>query len=97
MVPATRSQENADMMNKIKSALLTRAMKLMTDPNVMKLLSNPKVATLFIQSLQLKGQAEELWASQLKRLAAQFNFATKEEVEALRAELARLQNRTSSN
>jgi hypothetical protein len=85
------------MMNKIKGALLSRAMKLMTDPNVMKLLSNPKVASLFIQGLQLKSQAEELWSQQLRSLAGSLNLATREEVEALKAELAALQDRTSPN
>jgi hypothetical protein len=85
------------MLNKIKGALLSRAMKMMTDPNVMKLLSNPKVASLFIQGLQLKSQAEEVWAQQLRRLAGTLNLATREEVEALKAELEALQDRTSPN
>lgn len=85
------------MMSKIKGALLSRAMKLMTDPNVMKLLSNPKVASLFIQGLQLKSQAEALWDQQLHRLAATLNLATREEVEALKAEIAALQERSAPN
>ena len=81
----------------LKGALLSRAMKMMTDPSVMKLLSNPKVASLFIQGLQLKSQAEEVWALQLRKLADSLNLATREEVESLKAELAALADRTSPN
>jgi hypothetical protein len=83
------------MMNKLKSAMMTRAMNLMTDPKVMKLLSNPKVTHFLIQAMMAKGKAEELWNDRSHLIARQLNLATQEEVEVLKAELDSLRGRVS--
>ena len=85
------------MMDKLKSAVMTRAMKLMTDPKVMKVLSNPKVTNLIMQGLTVKSRVEELWCGRSEFLARQLNMATREEVDALKAELDSLRDRVSSN
>ena len=79
-------------MNKLKSAVMTRAMKWMTDPKVMKFLSNPKVTQMLLQGLMLKGRAEELLQDPTRAIARQLNLATQDEVEALKAELESLRN-----
>lgn len=82
-------------MNKLKSAMMTRAMTLMTDPKVMKVLSNPKVTNFLIQAMMAKGKAEELWNDRARLIARQFNLATQEEVEVLKTELDSLRSRVS--
>ena len=80
------------MINKLKGAMMTRAMKLMTDPKVMKLLSNPKVTQALMQGMMLKGRMDEFWNDRSGFLARQLNLATQEEVEALKAEIERLRS-----
>jgi hypothetical protein len=81
------------MIDKLKATMMSQAMKLMTDPRVMKMLSNPKVMSLFMQGLQLKSTAEEFWAGRSQLIAERFNLATREEVDALKAELEVLRSR----
>ncbi len=83
------------MMNKLKAAMMTKAMNLMTDPKVMKVLSNPKVTNVLLQAMMLKGRAEQAWNERAAMLARQFNLATQEEVETLKAELDALRSRHS--
>jgi len=75
------------MMNKLKAAMMTRAMKLMTDPKVMKMLSNPKVTNVLLQAMMFKGRAEQAWNERAQLLARQLNLATQQEVDDLKAEL----------
>ncbi len=83
------------MMNKLKAAMMTRAMKLMTDPAVMKALSNPKVTNVLLQAMMLKGRAEQAWNERAQVLARQLNLATQQEVDDLKAELDAVRNRDS--
>jgi hypothetical protein len=81
------------MMNKLKGAVMTRAMKLMTDPKVMKVLSNPKVTQAVMQGMMLKGRVEEMWADRSAYVARQLNLATQQEVDELKAEIERLRTK----
>lgn len=81
------------MMNKLKATMMTKAMKLMTDPKVMKVLSNPKVTNVLLQAMMLKGRAEQAWNERAQMLARQLNLATQEEVDALKSELDALRSR----
>jgi hypothetical protein len=83
------------MMNKLKAAMMTRAMNLMTDPKVMKMLSNPKVTNVLLQAMMLKGRAEQAWNERAQLLARQLNLATQQEVDDLKAELDAVRSRTS--
>lgn len=85
------------MLTKLKSAMMTQAMKLMTDPKVMKLLSNPKVTQLIMQGLALKGKAEAFWSAQSRVLARQLNLATREEIAELEAEIEALRDRLAAS
>ena len=78
------------MLNKMKSAMMTKAMQLMTDPKVMKLLSNPKVTQAIMQGMMWKGKMDELWSDRSAFLAKQLRLATREEVENLKEELEHL-------
>jgi hypothetical protein len=84
------------MMNKLKAAMMTRAMNLMTDPKVMKVLSNPKVTNVLLQAMMLKGRAEQAWNERAQLLARRLNLATQQEVDDLKAELDAVRSRTSS-
>jgi len=78
------------MMEKLKSTVMSHAMKVMTDPKVMKLLSNPKVSQAVMQGFLLKGRLDELWRERSVAIARRLNLATLEELDALKAEVARL-------
>lgn len=84
------------MLNKMKSAMMTKAMQLMTDPKVMKLLSNPKVTQAIMQGMMWKGKMDELWSDRSAFLAKQFRLATREEMENLREEIESLRDRLAS-
>ena len=79
------------MLDKMKGAVMNRAMKLMTDPRVMKALSSPRVTQLIMQGMMLKGKVDEFMDDRTGFLARQLNLATREEVEALREELDSIQ------
>lgn len=78
------------MMEKLKSTVMSHAMKVMTDPKVMKLLSNPKVSQAVMQGFLLKGKLDELWRDRSLALAKKLNLATQADMDALKAEIARL-------
>ncbi len=81
------------MMNKLKAAMMTRAMKLMTDPKVVKVLANPKVTGMLLQAMTLRERAEQTWNDRSRILARQLNLATQQEVEDLKSELDALRSR----
>jgi len=78
------------MIDKLKGAMMTRAMKLMTDPKVMKLLSNPKVTQAIMQAMMFKGRFDEFWNDRAGFFARHLHLATQDEVDALKAEIERL-------
>jgi hypothetical protein len=85
------------VLDKLKADMMTRAMKLITDPQVMRVLSNPKVTNVLLQAMMLKGRAEQAWSERAQLLARQLNLATQQEVEALKAELDALRSRVSDD
>lgn len=85
------------MLNKMKSAMMTKAMQLMTDPKVMKLLSNPKVTQAIMQGMMWKGRIDELLADRTGFLARHFHLATQAEVEQLKEEIEYLRERLQSH
>ena len=83
------------MMQKLKSTVMNHAMKVMTDPKVMKVLSNPKVSQAVMQGFLLKGKIDTLWRQRSETLARRLNLATQKDVDALKAELAKLRAQQS--
>lgn len=68
----------------LKQTLMERGMKLMSDPRVTKLLSNPKVMNVVMKGFQLRGQAQAAVDGQLKAIARRLRLATRDEVGELK-------------
>jgi HAMP domain-containing protein len=68
----------------LKQKVMERGMKLMSDPRVTRVLSNPKVMNVVMKGFQLRGQAQAAVDGQLKALARRLRLATRDEVGELK-------------
>jgi HAMP domain-containing protein len=68
----------------LKQKVMERGMKLMSDPRVTKVLSNPKLMNVVMKGFQLRGQAQAAVDTQLKAIARRLRLATRDEVGELK-------------
>jgi hypothetical protein len=76
----------------LKKTLMKQAMKLMQSDAAMKLMQNPKVMNTVMQAFTLKGKIEGAVTEASEKIATTMGFATKEEVQKLRAIIQDLEN-----
>ena len=69
----------------IKKTLMKQAMKLMQSDTAMQLMQNPKVMNVVMQAFSIKGKLQGAASEASEKIAATMGFATKEEVQKLRA------------
>ncbi len=68
-------------------------MKLMSDPRVGKLMSNPKVMRVAMQAFTLPGRAQATVSAKVRAIAKAFDLATKEEVQELKSAVRTLEQK----
>ena len=71
------------MIDQIKKAAINQAMKLMTNPKVGKLLSDPRFMNAISKGFEVHGQIRGQVEGHLRRLADSLNLVSKEELSNL--------------
>jgi hypothetical protein len=67
------------MIDQIKKAAINQAMKLMTNPKVGKILSDPRFMNAISKGFEMHGQIREQVEGKLRLLADSLNLVSKEE------------------
>ncbi len=75
----------------IKSFLKDRGMKLMSDPNVSKLIQDERVMKVAMQAFQLRGKVQEQIDQNVGAAAKALGLVTKDEVRELKRTLRKLE------
>ncbi len=75
----------------LKDRLMERGMKLMADPRILKIVSNPAVMNVVMKGFQLRGQAQATVDAQVRSWARRFHLATREEVGELKQTIRTLE------
>lgn len=71
------------MLDQIKKAAINQAMKLMTNPKVGKLLSDPRFMNAISKGFEVHGQIRGQLEGRLRRLADSLNLVSKDELSNL--------------
>jgi hypothetical protein len=79
-------------MANLKKTLMKQAMKLMQSDTAMQLMQNPKVMNVVMQAFSLKGKIQGVASEASEKIASTMGFATKEEVQKLRAIIQELES-----
>jgi BMFP domain-containing protein YqiC len=80
------------MMKQIKKAALNQAMKLMSNPKVGKMLSDPRVMNAITKGFEVHGQIRNHVEGKLRSLANTLNLVSKDEFSNLRQKLSQVEN-----
>ncbi len=72
------------MLEKLKEQAMRQGFKLIANPKVMKMMTDPRVIGAITQGFALKGRVQSEIDQKLRWVANQLNLATKEEIESLR-------------
>jgi hypothetical protein len=75
----------------LKQELLSRAMRLVQDPRVIKAMQDPRVMQAMLGAIQLRARMQQNVESGVQRLAKNLNLATEAEVRELRRLVRRLE------
>lgn len=75
----------------LRDKLLERGMKLLSDPRVAKLATDPRVMSAVMQAMAVPGKVQQFGNEQVSALAKRLNLATEEEVDQLRRTVRRLE------
>jgi hypothetical protein len=78
-------------MASIKQSLMSRGMKLMTDPRVMKLMQDPRVMKAVMGAMSVPGKVQSFTSEQAERIAKAMALATEDEVKDLQRTVRRLE------
>lgn len=79
------------MIDKLKQEAMKRGMTLLTNPKVMKFMSDPRVMKTISQGFALRGRVQSEVDDRLRTLADTFNLATREEVRDLKRAIGRME------
>jgi hypothetical protein len=80
------------MFDKLKQEAMRRGMMLMSNPKVMKMMADPRLMNAISQGFAIKGQIQSVIEARLRSIAETLNLATKEDVDALRQTLSRMED-----
>ncbi len=80
------------MFDKIKQEAMRRGIMLMSNPKVMKMMADPRVMNAISQGFAIKGRIQSEIEGRLRVLAQTLNLATKEDVDALRQTISRMED-----
>ncbi|MBW1810948.1 MAG: hypothetical protein JRJ87_22355 [Deltaproteobacteria bacterium] len=75
------------MLKKVKKAAMNQAMKLMSNPKVGKLLSDPRVMNAITKGFEVHGQIRNSVEGKLRTLADSLNLVSKEELSNITSKL----------
>lgn len=78
-------------MSTLKDMLIERGMKLLQDPRVGKLASDPRVMRAVMQAMSVPGKVQSFTSEQIAALAKRLNLASEEDVAQLRRTVRRLE------
>ncbi len=80
------------MLNQFKQMAKSHAMKLMSNPKFVKLMTDPRVMNTIAKGFEIHGQVRSRVEDSLLLLADTFNLATKKEVSSLQRKLGQVQD-----
>jgi pantoate kinase len=75
----------------IKDEMMKRAMQMMSDPRVAKLMQNPQFMKVMMAALQVPGRVNTFTNEQAKHLAGSLRLATAEDMKDLQRTVKRLE------
>lgn len=75
----------------LKSMLVDRGMRLLQDPRVGKLATDPRVMKAIMQAMAMPGKVQSFGSEQIATLAKRLNLASEEDVAQLRRTVRRLE------
>jgi cell division protein FtsB len=78
-------------MSSLKKTLMTRGMKLMSDPRVLKLMQDERVMKAVMQMMAVPGKVQTFTHEQVERLAKSMALATEDEMKDLKRTVRRLE------
>ncbi len=78
-------------MASIKKALLTKGLKLMTDPRMARVLQDERIMKALLDASSVPGKLQSFTAEQIERLTKLLNLAKDDDVESLKRQLRRLE------
>jgi len=82
--------------HRLRDSAFSQGLKLMSDPRVAKLLTNPTVMKLVMQALQLRSTVQDTVDEQGRNLARRLQLVTREDVSHLVARLRELEDALQS-
>ncbi len=80
------------MLKKVKKAAMSQAMKLMSNPKVGKLLSDPRVMNAITKGFEVHGQIRNSVEGKLRTLADSLNLVSKEELSNITSKLNQVES-----
>ena len=80
------------MLRKVKKAAMNQAMKLMSNPKVGKLLSDPRVMNAITKGFEVHGQIRNHVEGKLRTLANSLNLVSKEELSNITSKLNQVES-----
>ena len=80
------------MFDKIRQEAMRRGMMLMSSPKVMKMMADPRLMTAISQGFAIKGRIQSEIEARLRGIAETLNLATKEDIDALRQTVSRMED-----
>jgi hypothetical protein len=85
------------MLDSVKDAVLGRAMRLMSDPRLSRVMGDPRVMNVAMKAVGLGGTIKAELDRASRFAAGLFGLATQEEVSALRSTVQSLEDNLSAN
>jgi archaellum component FlaC len=80
------------MLKNVKKAAMSQAMKLMSNPKVGKLLSDPRVMNAITKGFEVHGQIRSSVEGKLRTLADSLNLVSKEELSNITSKLNQVES-----
>jgi len=80
----------------VKDVVVGRAMKLVSDPRVTKMVSSPKVMNAAMKAMSLSGQVKSQADKATKLAAGVFGLATQDEISQLRTTINDLEDQVAT-
>ena len=84
------------MLDSVKDAVLGRAMRLMSDPRLSRVIADPRVMNVAMKAVGLGGSIKAELDRASRFAAGLFGLATQEEVSALRSTVQNLEDNLSA-
>jgi cell division protein FtsB len=84
------------MLSAVKDVVVGRAMKLVSDPRVTKMVSSPAVMNAAMKAMSLTGQVKSQADKATKLAAGVFGLATQDEISQLRTTINDLEDQVAT-